>query len=175
MADIIKLPTLEEPSEADRIIDHLFQALPANDHKEIARRISKSIGRKISRGYLGSLISHLRANSHKYGWTIPHAQRGKQGKDKKGPRFFHVLVERGRDPQFDKHHEQNLNDGVFSTISLVATSMRNQADAISMSINYLKSPTAKQMARHMARQQKRLSEDAELLVEMVRQENGSAA
>lgn len=175
MAKIIKLPTPKDPSELDRLVDHLFQALPADDHKEIARKLTKRAGRKINAAYVSTLLSYLRKNSQKYGWTVPHAARGAMGKNGKGGRFFHVLVERGRDPQFDKHHEQNLNAGVFSTISGVATQMRNQADALDMSVGYFRSPTAKQMARHMSRQQQRLAEDAEHLLEMVRDENGSAA
>lgn len=175
MADIIKLPTPEEPSEMDRLIDHLFQVLPANTHDEIARKLSKSFGRKINVGYVSTLLTNLRKKSHKYGWTVPHAQRGSKAKNKKGFRFFHVLVERGRDPQFDVQHEQNLQEGVGSTLRLVASSMRNQAAALDMAVPYFKSPAAKQMARHMSRQQKRLSEDAELLFEMVRGENGGAA
>ena len=175
MADIIKLPTPKEASETDRLIDHLFQVLPADDRNEIARRLSKRARKKITAPYVSTLLSLLRENSHKYGWTVPHASRGQKAKNKKGPRFFHVLVERGRDPQFDVQHEQNLQDGVASTISLVASSMRNQAEAVSMAINYFKGPAAKQMARHLSRQQKRLAEDADLLLEMVREKNGSAA
>lgn len=175
MGNIIKLPTPKEKSETDRLIDHLFQALPADNHKEIARKITKSAKREIKHSHVNSLLTHLRKNSHEYGWTVPHAPRGGKGKDKKGPRFFHVLVERGRDPQFDVHHEQGLQDGVASTLSLVASSMRNQADAVKMAVGYLKGPAAKQMARHLSRQQKRLAEDAESLLEMVREENGDAA
>jgi hypothetical protein len=175
MANVVKLPIPKDPSKMDCLIDHLFQVLPADDHEEISRKLTKRAGRKIDAAYVSTLLSYLRKNSHKYGWTVPHSSRGAKGKNKKGKRFFHVLVERGRDPQFDVHHEQNLQDGVASTISGVATQMRNQADALNMSVNYFKGPAAKQMARHMSRQQKRLAEDAELLLQMISDEHGSAA
>jgi hypothetical protein len=176
MAEIVSLPKRPEKSNRDKMVDALFQVLPAHSHQEIARKMSKELGRRIKEWEIGAILLHLRINAQHYGWTVPAAQRGTKGKDgKTRPRFFHVLVDKARDPEFDAGHEAELNNGLISTVSHASTALQNQSEALMLAASYCPSIAAQKWVRSLGRRTKQIAEDATEILEMVTEENGGSA
>ena len=175
MANIAQFPVPPEKSNNDKLVDALFQALPAHSHQEIAHKMGKELGRKVKLWEVGHVLLHLRLNCHVYGWTVPAASRGSKSKaERKQHRFFHVLVEKGRDPEFDAAHETQLNSGLVSTISHATTSLQNESEALAIAANYCASSAAKKWVRSLARRMKQICEDAKEVLDMLSDGNGEA-
>lgn len=165
----------EKPTQSrmDDYADALFQCLPACSHKEIARRMSKELGRTFRPHQVPGVLLYVRRNQDRLGWNVPHGKRSSQSAAEKGePKFFHVLVEKGRDPYFDPTHEIQLNKGAVSTISHTASSVEHESQALKLAAAYLKSPSAAKWTRSLARRLAQIGEDAKELLGMIT-ENGA--
>src|SRR6476619_6576413 len=114
-------------SKKDKIIEVMFDALPATTMEEIVEKIRRKMP-EIEDWDVPRALSHLRKNTEKYGWTIPHVG----GNATKENRYFALLVERDGSYYFDKSPESmaHLHDGSRSIVSRIATESGNQASML---------------------------------------------
>ena len=97
-----------------------------------------------------------------------HAKRGKHAFTEEGFRFFHVLVERGRDAAFDDDHEGQLMGGLKSTTQHAASSIEHESDAIMLASAYCKNPLLRRLLKSIGRRSKQIGEDLREVVDMMR-------
>src|SRR6478609_10543975 len=119
-------PKPGETSLRDKIIERMFDALPATTMDEIAQRVRpKMSGYRIPTSYFHRALAHLRKNPEKYGWTVPHVG----GDSTQENRYFAMLVERDGSYHFDQSPSSmaHLHDGSKSIVSRIATESANQA------------------------------------------------
>ena len=167
---VTKLP---EPCKMDLEIDGMFQVLPCASREEIANKLSKEMGYKISVPQVDSLIQRLRDNSEHYGWDVPHARKGIRTKQEEGPRYFQVLVAKGKEPYFHKDQIKQLRAGAIAQILTTHTSTAHQAEALKYAAQYLKDTYAGKQMLKMARKLAYISEEAGDIYETI-QKNGGA-
>lgn len=117
-------PKPNETSKKDKIIELMFNVLPATTMEEIATRIRHKIP-NVNRRDVQIALGHLRRNTEKYGWTVPHVG----GDAKQKNRYFVLLVEKDGSYYFDKNPESvgNMQDGSKSIVNRIATESSNQA------------------------------------------------
>lgn len=173
MAKVVSLRP--ERTRMDRAIDGLFQILPATTHEDIAERLGKYLRRHVKVSEVGRILLHLRNHCDEYGWTVPHAKRGKHAFTEEGFRFFHVLVERGRDAAFDDDHEGQLMGGLKSTTQHAASSIEHESDAIMLASAYCKNPLLRRLLKSIGRRSKQIGEDLREVVDMMRDDDSATA
>jgi hypothetical protein len=115
-------------------LDAIFQALPAKSVEEIANRIGDG------EGSVSVTLSHLRKHAIEHGWTVPHARRGPTMDD---DRLFAVLVDPKGEPYFDSGSIQLLRHGLRGTARHAASLCQNEARAIRLAAQRVKSRVIK--------------------------------
>lgn len=158
-------PQPGKTSKKDKIISLMFNVLPATTMDEILARIQRKMP-DACKPDVWTALGHLRKNSEKYGWTVPHVGGDSAKKD----RYFALLVEKDGSYYFDKNPESvgNMQDGQKSIVNRIATESGNQAvmcrvaathtrkrnrrfewNALAMDIDYV-ARKAKALARNIA-------------------------
>jgi hypothetical protein len=118
----------------DRIIEAIFDALPANNYQEIADKVSRIMRRPVGESAVSNALTHLRSNSAEYGWTVPHVQRGTG----EGERFIMLLVDRDGHYELDSNPAalDHIKDGGIGTLRQIATMMQNQTAAFQIAVTH---------------------------------------
>lgn len=122
-------------------IDRLFQALPARNNEELAARLD--LPEQTVRG----LLSHLRKHAIEHGWTVPHVRRGPTPTQE---RYFAVLVDPTGKPYFDADTIDEFHEGLRGTASHVNTLCQNEARAVRLLVQRVKSRIVKRMFTDLA-------------------------
>jgi hypothetical protein len=168
------VPVVKYPykRKRDLEIEGMFQCLPCYSRVEFAKKLSKEMGYEINTGKLDSLIQFLRDNPEYYGYDIPHAKKGIKSGKEKGPRYICVLVDKGRDPYFNKGEEKQVQDGSISQILTVQTSTAHQAAALKYASHYVKDPHTQKQLRRIVRKLEYISEEVGDIYEEIKK-NGT--
>jgi hypothetical protein len=138
------------PNFQDRVIEAIFDALPATSYGEITRKVNRTI-RHVGIGVISNALCHLRRNSAEYGWTVPHVKRGSPGDSDKN-RFFPLLVDRDGRYELDSNPEykMHLNNGALATAQHAATMLANEAAAIRLAAMSTRSVNARAKCNDLA-------------------------
>jgi hypothetical protein len=120
--------TIEPVRRRDEIIDAIWHCLPASSIKEITRKVSHHMGKKISRGMVSMALVWLRSHPDTYHWTVSHVKRGRL-KPGETDRFFAILCD-GTDTLFDEVHRKHIEAGSRSTVRETVRKSANQAKAL---------------------------------------------
>jgi hypothetical protein len=128
-------PKKGDTSLQDKIIEHMFNVLPATTVGEITERLQRKIP-AVKHRRVEDAIRHLRKNVEKYGYTIPHVG----GNYNRTDRYFALLVERDGSYYFDDNPGSldNLDDGSKAIISRIATESSNQATVARVAAGHTK-------------------------------------
>lgn len=117
-------PKKGQMSKKDKIIELMFNVLPATTTDEITAGIRRKMP-EVNKRSVEVALAHLRRNSEKYGWTVPHVG----GDSTQTDRYFALLVERDGSYYFDESPKSlgNLHDGSKAIVNRIATESGNQA------------------------------------------------
>jgi hypothetical protein len=153
------------------ILDHLFQVLPGSSYEDLTYRINVR-GCPVNVSTIAYVISILRRQSAKWGWTIPHVKRGKPMPGEEH-RYFVVLLEKDGQYTIDKEDKENLARGLISTIKLLVTQSTNNAAATEMAaVNSTQKPYAN-MLREWSEDWKYIARQGRKLQRLVIQADGT--
>ena len=115
--------------ETKRLLDRMFQVLPAPSAAVIGARLN------ISPQHVHELLMHLRRRSHEHGWTVPHVRRGRTTEQ---DRYIVVLVERDG-TYLDANTGEAVELGLLGTAESVAAMCDNEARALRAAAGHVKS------------------------------------
>lgn len=123
-------------NKMDRVIEAMFDVLPANTSEEIAIKVSKKLGERCSRSFIDIAISDLRKRTEEWGWTIPHVKRGPPKPDEEN-RFFVMLNDKDGTPSYlDDESRLHIKTGTTSTVATVAQQSTNLAHTLNVAQQY---------------------------------------
>lgn len=154
-------------------IDTIFDVLPAQSHEQIAERMSKKLKYTIPSWRVADLLLHLRNNSHRHGWTVPHGSRGK-GKGERD-KFYAVMFDNNDDPYFDPEASLSVKEGALSTLRMIASEGSHQNRALTIAADYESDPFLSRQVRRIARRHTYLVEEASELLQDWVHPNGNSA
>jgi hypothetical protein len=97
--------------------------------EQIADRMSKARGKRVSQAQASAAIRHIRDNQYKYNWTISHVQKG-NGDQR---RYFPVLVD-GEDKTYTVTELDCIKAGTISSLRTIATMSAHQATTLEILI-----------------------------------------
>jgi hypothetical protein len=134
---------IEPTTRRDAIIDAIWHCLPATTLKGLARKVSRHLGERISKGVVDNAIVYLRRHPEQYGWTIPHVRRGQPRPTRKvhmadgrevlvkgdEDRFNAVLWD-DKDTIFNEDHKRHIDAGIVSTLREVHRKSANESKAL---------------------------------------------
>ena len=161
-------------TKLEKEIKGLFQVLPFDIRAEGAQKLSKEMGYKIDIWRIDHLLSRVRSNPKKYGYSIPHAKRGRRLWEEEGPRYVGVRNDHSTDPHFTEDEEAQVRNGMVSCVSALHTSSMGQANAMIRAAPYCNDSRTKRLCLKTARDLQRVSEDVADLQELMNGD-GSAA
>jgi len=133
----------------DKVIEAIFDALPASTCDEIASKISKGKRFTVSTGTVNNALAHLRANCAEYGWTVPHVKRGIATNE---GRFIALLVDRDGHYELDQNADAlaHITDGAANTIQQTATMMQNECAALRIAATHTRSTNSRARLNDLA-------------------------
>lgn len=134
----------------DRLIDLLFQVLPADSPVQITTRVNKLSNVRYNVSQVNGSIAHLRKNALRYGWTIPHVPRG-AGYIK--DRYQAAVHFSNGKWHIDPAAYQKMIKGNSGTLSEAATKTENNAVGLEIIASQL-SPARARLLKRIARDQK---------------------
>jgi hypothetical protein len=102
---------------------------PANNYEEIADRMSKTAGKKLSFFVVNNTMCHVRKHAEHYGWTIPHARKGNRTVDEHR-RYFPVMLEGNSPAMRSEVSKQSLQAGAVSSCKTIASMAEHEAAAL---------------------------------------------
>src|SRR5262245_5568802 len=140
-------------SKQDKLIEAIFDALPATTTAQIAERVSLAVGKPIAESYITTLMTHLRKRRAEYGWTIPHVKKGKPNTDGLDEdRYCAVLVERDGKYEIDKRPNMlmHIHRGNKSTVLQTVTQLQNQTGALRACAEQSRRPTVRAKLNDLA-------------------------
>jgi hypothetical protein len=139
-------PEKGQMSQRDKVIELMFDALPATTMREIAAKIRRRMPEAHDRS-VHQALEHLRKNTEKYGWTVPHVGGDSTKKD----RYFALLVERDGTYHFDDSPESrgHLRDGSKSMVMRIATESNNQSTMLLIAAKHERKQTRRLELRNL--------------------------
>lgn len=135
-----------QTSQKDQIIEVMFDVLPATTANEITKKMQRKLP-WTTEAHVEKALRHLRKNTEKYGWTVPHVGGDSTKKD----RYFALLVERDGSYHFDDSPESrsHLRDGSKSMVMRIATESNNQATMLLIAAKHERKPTRRLELRNL--------------------------
>jgi hypothetical protein len=155
----------------DVLLDQIYQVLPAQTRQEICEKFEQEWGFPLPLGTLDSAMCHLRKNPGPYGWTMPHARRGRPIPGEEG-RFFAVLVDKGGAYLTADNRSDQIR-GLLSTAQQTITQMGNCASALEAAALHVRSQVAADMAKDLAADFRDLRRRAARTFRAIEQANGT--
>ena len=134
----------------ERIIDSMFDILPANTRDEIATALTKTMKRKITVAMVDVALSTLRKNPFDYEYLVPFVKGGPPREDEEN-RYVAVLVNR-KDKEFEvtPENRQNFLDGQRDNAKGISTSAHCAVTMLREWAKYEKSYNLRQAVQEIA-------------------------
>jgi hypothetical protein len=138
-------------TKVDELINDIFTVLPCKSYMEIADKVSALRKVPVKKIHITDAISHLRKHSTTpaYGWTIPHIKRG-PATSTTGNRLRAVLFNRRADEFISDEERIDTQEGMVSTLSLIASQAQHQQAALEAAAKYERSKIKREAARELA-------------------------
>ena len=165
-----------EKSNLEKEIEALYQVLPFATREAGAKALTKEIGYKISVNRLDQILHALRSDPQRWTYTVPFSEKGPPI-FADAPRYVCVDIDSQNKPYFNPNEEGQVRAGLTSCVSHVRSMLELEGKAIRYAIPYHEKRKTQRLARTLARNLQRLAEDADELLEALREtdenENGA--
>lgn len=107
-----------------RLMEALYNSLPASSGKVLAQHLTEQLGRTITEPRAHSLNSYARRHRNRLGWTVPHVSHGLR------KRFVRVPVQHEEGYELTPQVRRYVEDGALANVVHVAQRYGNAAGAL---------------------------------------------